>query len=128
MMPDIAADKATIQSMNENFARAFNTGDFASMAANYVEDAVILPPGAELMRGRSAIQAFWTSAGEMLSDLKLSAEDVQRLGNEAVREIGTFTAKTKGQPPQDIVGKYVVVWQKVENEWKLATDIWNTNK
>jgi uncharacterized protein (TIGR02246 family) len=128
MMPDIAADKATIQSMNENFARAFNTGDFASMAANYVEDAVILPPGAELMRGRSAIQAFWTSAGEMLSDLKLSAEDVQRLGNEAAREIGTFTAKTKGQPPQDIVGKYVVVWQKVENEWKLATDIWNTNK
>ena len=113
---------------DENFARAFNTGDFASMAANYVEDAVILPPGAELMRGRSAIQAFWTSAGEMLSDLKLSAEDVQRLGNEAAREIGTFTAKTKGQPPQDIVGKYVVVWQKVENEWKLATDIWNTNK
>ena len=58
-MPGSAEDKATIQSLNENFARAFNTGDFASMAANYVEDAVILPPGAELMRGRSAIQAFW---------------------------------------------------------------------
>ena len=127
-MPGTAEDKATIQSLNENFARAFNTGDFASMAANYLDDAVILPPGAEMMRGRSAIQAFWTSAGEMLSDLKLTAEDVQRLGNEAAREIGTFTAKAKGQPPQDIVGKYVVVWQKVGNAWKLATDIWNTNK
>ena len=127
-MSGTAEDKATIQSLNENFARAFNTGDFARMAANYIDDAVILPPGAEMMRGRSTIQAFWTSAGEMLSDLKLTAEDVQRLGNGAAREIGTFTAKTKGQPPQDIVGKYVVVWQKVENEWKLATDIWNTNK
>jgi uncharacterized protein (TIGR02246 family) len=128
MMPGTTEDRATIQSLNEKFARAFNTGDFASMAANYVDDAVILPPGAEMIKGRSSIQAFWTSADEMLSDLKLSAEDVQPLGNEAAREIGSFTAKTKGQPPQDIVGKYVVVWQKVGSEWKLATDIWNTNK
>jgi ketosteroid isomerase-like protein len=35
---------------------------------------------------------------------------------------------TKGQQRQQVVGKYVVVWQKVGNEWKLATDIWNTDK
>jgi uncharacterized protein (TIGR02246 family) len=128
MMPSTAEDKATIQSLNENFTRAFNAGDFTSMAAHYADDAIILPPGAEMKKGRSAIQAFWTSASEILSDLKLTAEDVQRLGNEAAREIGTFTAKTKEQPPQDIAGKYVVVWQKVGSEWKLATDIWNTNK
>jgi hypothetical protein len=23
---------------------------------------------------------------------------------------------------------YVVVWEKVGSDWKLATDIWNTNK
>jgi ketosteroid isomerase-like protein len=39
-----------------------------------------------------------------------------------------FVLKTKGQSPQEIVGKYVVVWQKEGNDWKLATDIWNANK
>jgi len=27
-----------------------------------------------------------------------------------------------------MVGKYAVVWRKVGGKWKLATDIWNTNK
>jgi hypothetical protein len=45
------------------------------------------------------------------------------LGDRAAREIGTFVPKTKGQSPQEIVGKYVVVWQKEGNDWKLATDI-----
>jgi len=28
----------------------------------------------------------------------------------------------------ELTGKYVVVWEKVGNEWKLATDIWNDGK
>jgi len=35
---------------------------------------------------------------------------------------------TKGQQSQQVVGKYVVVWQKVGTDWKLMTDIWNTDK
>jgi ketosteroid isomerase-like protein len=50
------------------------------------------------------------------------------LSRAAAREIGTVTLKTKAQPPQEIVGKYVVVWRKIGRDWKLATDIWNTNK
>jgi ketosteroid isomerase-like protein len=87
-----------------------------------------MPPGADLVRGRNDIQAFWTAALGQISDLKLTAVDVRPLGSDAAREVGTFTAKTKGQAPQDIAGKYVVVWQKVDGDWKLAADIWNTNK
>jgi hypothetical protein len=50
------------------------------------------------------------------------------LGPEAAREIGTVTLQTKSQPSQEIVGKYAVVWRKVGGDWKLATDIWNSNK
>jgi ketosteroid isomerase-like protein len=35
---------------------------------------------------------------------------------------------TKGSPPQQVSGKYVVVWEKVGNDWKLAADIWNDGK
>ena len=127
-VPAMAQDKATIQSLNDKFAQAFNAGDAAGVAALYTEEAVILPPGAEMMKGRSAIQSFWKSAAEGVSDLKLVATDVKPLGTDAARGIGSFTLKTKGQQAQEVVGKYVVIWQKVGNEWKLATDIWNTNK
>ncbi|WP_246776905.1 DUF4440 domain-containing protein [Microvirga sp. VF16] len=102
--------------------------DAAAVAALYTEDAVILPPGGEMMKGRRAIQVFWKGAAEQLGDGKLTTVDVKPLGSEAVREIGTFTFRTKGAQPQEITGKYVVVWEKVGSDWKLATDIWNTNK
>jgi ketosteroid isomerase-like protein len=47
------------------------------------------------------------------------------LGPAAAREIGTFSLKTKESPPKDVTGKYVVVWQRVGKDWKLAADIWN---
>ncbi len=126
--PAAAQDKATIEKLNDAFEAAFNKGDFAALANMYTEDAYLLPPGSELAKGRSNVQTFWTKAGEGVGDLKLTTLDVKPLGSDAAREVGTFSLMTKGQQRQQVVGKYVVVWQKVGSEWKLATDIWNTTK
>ncbi|MBL0404247.1 SgcJ/EcaC family oxidoreductase [Microvirga aerilata] len=127
-VPALAQDKATIQSLNDKFAQAFNAGDVAAVAALYTDDAVILPPGGEMMRGTSAVQAFWKGAAEQLGNGKLTTVEVKPLGSDRALEIGTFSFQTKASQPQDITGKYVVVWEKVGSDWKLATDIWNTNK
>jgi uncharacterized protein (TIGR02246 family) len=127
-VPAMAQDKATIQSLSDKFAQAFNAGDAAGVAALYSEEAVILPPGAEMMKGRTAIQAFWKGAAEQLGNGKLTTLEVKPLGSDRALEIGTFSFRTKAPQPQEITGKYVVVWEKVGNDWKLATDIWNTNK
>jgi len=121
-------DKAAIDKLNESFMAAFQKGDTAAIGQMYAEDAYLLPSGGEMVKGRAAIQAFWTKAAEGIGDFKLTTVDVKPLGNDAAREIGTFTLKTKGQPPQEVTGKYVVVWQKVGGDWRLATDIWNTDK
>ena len=123
-----AQDKATIQSLNDQFTRAFNAGDIAAVAAHYTEDATVLPPGAEMVLGRNAILTFWKSAADQIGDIKLTAVDVKPLGSNAAQEIGTFSFRTKGAQSQQVTGKYVVVWEKVGSDWKLATDIWNTNK
>jgi uncharacterized protein (TIGR02246 family) len=127
-VPCVAQDKATMDKLNAEFMAALQTGDMAAIGQMYAEDAYLLPSGAEMVKGRAAIQAFWTKAAEGIGDFKLTTVDVKPLGTDVAREIGTFTLKTKGQQPQDISGKYVVVWQKVGSEWKLATDIWNTDK
>ena len=121
-------DKATIDKLNESFMAAFQKGDTAAIGQMYAEDAYLLPSGGEMVKGRAAIQAFWTKAAEGISDFKLTTVDVQPLGNDSAREVGTFTLKTKGQPPQEVAGKYVVVWQKVGGDWRLAADIWYTDK
>ena len=126
--PALAQNKATIEKLNDVWTAAFNKGDAAAVAALYTEDAYVLPPGSAMVKGCAAIEAFWRQAAQQMSDAKLTTVDVLPLGRSAAREIGTVTLKTKSQPPQEVVGKYVVVWRKIGRDWKLATDIWNTDK
>jgi uncharacterized protein (TIGR02246 family) len=124
----LAQDKATIEKLNNAWTAAFNKGDAQAVAAMYAEDAYVLPPGSDIVKGRAAIEGFWRQAAQQMTDAKLTTLDVLPLGRNAAREIGTVTLKTKSQPPQEVVGKYAVVWRKIGGQWKLATDIWNTNK
>lgn len=126
--PALAQDKSTIQKLNDEWVAAFNKGDAAALAAMYTADAYVLPAGAEMAKGHKAIEALWKGAMQQFADPKVTTLDVQSLGPGAAREIGSFKFKTKAQPPQDAVGKYVVVWRKMGGQWKLATDIWNMNK
>jgi uncharacterized protein (TIGR02246 family) len=126
--PAFAQDKATIVKLNDAWAAAFNKGDASAVAAMYTEDAFVLPPGAETVKGRAAIEAFWRQAAQQMGAAKFTTVDVLPLGPSAAREIGTVSLKSKSQPVQEISGKYVVVWRKVGGKWKLATDIWNTSK
>ena len=126
--PAAAQSKATIQKADDKWSEAFNKGDAAALAAMYTEDAYVLPPGAEIIKGRSAIGAFWQQQMQQIGDVKCTALDVKPLGRKAAREIGTCSFRTKGQQPQDGALKYAVVWEKVGGQWELLQDIWNTNK
>jgi uncharacterized protein (TIGR02246 family) len=126
--PALAQDKATIQKLNDAFGEAFARGDAAALAAMYTEDAYLLPAGAGMVQGRPAIQAFWGGLVQQASSAKLTTLDVLPLSAEYAREIGASAITTKAQPPQTVAGKYVVIWRKVGDGWKLATDIWNDDK
>lgn len=122
------AQKAEIDSNNAKWIELFNKGDFSGIASLYSIDAIAFPPGSAMVKGRTAIEAMWKSMAEQVTDPKLTTVDVKPLGSSAAREIGTFVLKTKGSAPQEVTGKYVVVWEKVGDDWKLATDIWNDGK
>jgi ketosteroid isomerase-like protein len=119
------AQKAEIEAANAKWIEFFNKGDFAGVASLYTTDATAFPPGSAMVHGDAAIGAMWKSIAEQVGDPKLTTLDVKPLGTSAAREIGTFSLKTKGPNPKDVAGKYVVVWEKIGNDWKLAADIWN---
>lgn len=124
----VTAQKANIEAVNAKWTEFFNKGDFDGVASLYTADATAFPPGSAMVKGRAAIGAMWKNMAEQVSDPKVTTLDVKRLGRSAAREIGTFSLKTKDSTPKEVTGKYVVVWEKVGRDWKLATDIWNEGK
>jgi uncharacterized protein (TIGR02246 family) len=128
LMAPAVAQKAEIEAVNAKWMELFNKGDFAGIASLYTDDATAFPPGSAMVKGSAAIGAMWKSMAEQVSDPKVTTLDVKPLGPSAAREIGTFSLKTKGPTPQEVTGKYVVVWEKVGSDWKLAADIWNDGK
>ena len=123
-----SAQKAEIDAVNAKWIEFFNKGDFAGVASLYAPDATAFPPGSAMVHGQAAIGAMWKGMADQVGDPRLTTLDVKPLGPSAAREIGTFSLKTKGPTPQEVTGKYVVVWEKIGNDWKLAADIWNDGK
>ena len=123
-----SAQKAEIEAVNAKWIEFFNKGDFAGVASLYTTDATAFPQGSAMVQGGDAIGAMFKRIAERVGDPKLTTLDVKSLGPNTAREIGTFSFKTKAPSPQEVTGKYVVVWEKVGNDWKLASDIWNENE
>src|SRR5215217_1675267 len=53
---------AAIAEAHRRLEQAFNRGDAAAVAALYTEDAILLPPGADIQSGRRSAQARWRAA------------------------------------------------------------------
>ena len=62
----VAADATTearnaIEQANARFTKEFEQRNAAAIAAMYTEDAIVFPPGQEIVKGRQAIEQFWKS-------------------------------------------------------------------
>ncbi len=127
---EAASLKAEIDAANQKWEAAFNKGDAAGIAALYDDQATVLPPGSDMVKGRAAIEKFW--AGAIQSGLKnptLQTVVVEQFGN-AAREIGRVGLDAPNPQKQmvHVEGKYVVLWKRVKGTWMLDTDIWNLNQ
>jgi len=124
------ADHQAIQDTNAQWLRLIKDGNSAAVAELYTPDGAIMPPGAPKAQGPKAIEKVWR--GLMATPgfrLTFKADDitVSSAGDMAL-DRGTYRLET-GSPSastQD-VGKYVVVWRKIEGKWKVAADIFNSD-
>jgi len=113
----------TAEKVLAEYTRAYNAGDSAALAQVYSEDAVMLPPNGEIVRGRAQIEAFWKKG--MGKGLKLEVADAKLDGTVAYAAgIYSFPPGPKGPGPTDR-GKFMVGLKKVSGSWKIAADIWN---
>src|SRR5215203_3878673 len=123
--PASAQDSATLQRLADQFADAFNKNAASGVGDFYTEDAVLVPPGADMRTGRKDIQGYWTQQARQAEGLSITVLDVKPLGPDVARAIVRAEMALKGDKPRYLSGRNVAVLQKVGSDWKLTTHIWN---
>ena len=119
------AAAAAIQEANRKFMDAFERRDTAALARFYGDDALVMPPHSEAVRGRDSIGEFWQGMFDIATSVTLETIDVMAAG-DAVVEAGRYRVMA-GESVADR-GKYLVVWKQEGGQWKLHRDIWNTSQ
>lgn len=123
------ADETAIRAQTLSWEKAYNSGDAKGVAAQYAEDALLLPPGASGVKGRAAILEFFTkdiaatrTAGAVF--VVNPQTDVGVSGNMGW-ESGTYKVTVKGAVVE--TGKFLSVSRKKDGKWHYLRDTWNAD-
>lgn len=125
---DSAAAADGIALSAQAFSRALERGDAEAMAAAYVDDAVLVPPGGRMVAGRDSIRVFWTPRNPDFRTLahSLTTDRLEVVGDVAV-EVGTWRqeGRLRDEEPRESAGRYLVVWRRQpDGAWKMQFDSW----
>jgi ketosteroid isomerase-like protein len=129
---DETAVRETIEQKDKAWTDAAVAGDAAAIAQQYTADAIVLPPASPRVTGNAAIQelfAGWLAEAPISSATLDSDEITVAAGGDYAYAVGSYTmsgAAPDGSEWND-QGKYVAVWENVDGDWKIVTDIWNSD-
>jgi len=125
---DSAAVAAGVAEAAAAFSRALERGDAAGMAAQYVDDATLVPPSGRMVTGREAILSFWTPRNPEFRTLEhsLTTDRLEVTGDVAI-EVGTWRQRSRlrEEEPREAAGRYLVVWRRQpDGAWRMQFDGW----
>ena len=127
---DIDKARSHIAQQNKKYMKFYNNGDASGVSGLHVDDALVMPPNIDLVKGKDAINKVISdeiSAGA--TDLIFTTLDMY--GDEDyVTEVGRYSLNVKdnGEIVMNDLGKYIVLWKQVsKNNWLMKADIWNSD-
>jgi uncharacterized protein (TIGR02246 family) len=119
--------KSGIKQVAREMEAAFRTKDAAKLASMYANDAVLMPPNQEMVKGRAAIEAWFREPMGRLASVKITPARTNVSGDKPY-EVGTFETIAEGTTAASpMTFKYVLIFKRVRGKWLVAFDIWNSN-
>lgn len=121
------ADIEQIRNNSKLFSEAVVKADYNAIGAFYTEDAKIFPPQKDIISGNEAIKSYWTpQQGVSILSHSSTSSEIKIMGDEAY-DYGYYEGKSKTGIGKVVPfkGKYLIIWRKVNGEWKMYLDIWN---
>lgn len=130
MGQNYVGDKEDIDVILKNikeFSEYYVNADYSKLAECYTVDGKIFPDKTDIIEGREAIEKRWTlPSGVSVLEHKVTPSEIH-IENKIAYDYGYYEGKTKQADGNisSFKGKYVVVWKKIGNTWKIYLDIWN---
>jgi len=139
---DVATEERVIRDLDKKWVQAVAAKDTAAIANIYAVDAEFLAPGAPRAGGRAAVRQAWVGLLKA-PNLVLTFEPTKitiASSADIAYETGSYrlgydlpkAKRVKGKVAKtrrfEDTGKYVVAWKKVNGEWKVQYDIFNSDK
>lgn len=123
--PPAAQESPELAAKSVAWEEAMNSADVEAVVALYSDDARLMPPNAETGQGHDAVRAAF---GEMIDaglSVDLETTEAMAAGNLGTR-VGTYVLTSADGTEVDH-GKYIETWEKVDGEWLITNDIWNSD-
>ena len=122
---DVADIRPLIEEHNRKMVEAFKRGDLMAVSRFYADDATIFSYRGEKVRGREAIDKYWTSI-KGGKDWKLEVIEIGG-DKETVYQIGRSTLTTEREGRQSIYAcDFVVIWKRQKDgAYRIHVDIYN---
>jgi ketosteroid isomerase-like protein len=117
--------KSFIDSINAKFSEQIVLGDSAALASHYWPDAELLLDNSEVVKGKDILNAWGAAIRMGIKEMTFSTTDITGSPTFII-ETGNYEMKDGKKTLLDR-GKYVVVWENRNGEWKLYRDIGSTS-
>ena len=122
--PEDATDD--IIAANDNFTTLFNAHNGKAIGDLYTTNGRLLPVNSPVIEGQEAIGQFWNAVFDMgIDTAELKTKHVESFNNTAIEE-GAYSLFDSNKNKLD-EGKYIIVWKKVNNQWRLDRDMFSSN-
>jgi uncharacterized protein (TIGR02246 family) len=127
--PDPASDRAKILAIEDRLRAAYAASNPDAIAAEYTEDALLMPPDNPSQVGRPAIAAVYrTYFKDFKCDFKSDVQELEIAGDWAFLR-GAFTTVVTpkaGGPQQGGHGKFLVIVRRgADGTWRFARDMFS---
>jgi ketosteroid isomerase-like protein len=122
------SDVDAIKEAAREFSAAYLRGDADALVALYTADAVIFPERSEAISGHDALRRYWTRRpGQKMTRHVLIPTRVEIDGRHAYDHgIYEIAGEREGKAWGPVRGKYLVVWRREPDGWKMQLDMWNS--
>jgi ketosteroid isomerase-like protein len=117
--------KSFIDSINVKFSEQIASGDSSALASHYWPDAELLLDNSEVVKGSDILNAWGSAIRNGIKEMTFSTTDING-SPTLIIETGNYEIKGEKKSVIDR-GKYVVIWEKRNGEWKLYRDIGSTS-
>jgi len=126
---DTARDRATIDSIRQNFEAAERAGDADRMYAHAAPDIVAMPPNRPPKVGNTDLDWLRQFLAAYTVEVQYRSDEIVVSGDWAFDRgtaTETMTPKAGGTATTE-TAKYLWVYQRQNGAWKQARLIWNSN-